>query len=233
MYHQVTNDKPIGDTVITPARFAEDMKYLHDAGYSTISVTELGDIMTNRAPAPTKAVVITFDDGWSSVLNAVPILNTYDMKATFNIISGVVGGQYLTAEQVKALSLNPNFEIESHSVVHPWNPSSNLATWVNGMPAGKSKDDAINEVVNSKLMLEHLTGKPVKYIAWPSGYYNLALIEITKAFGYAGTMTIEQGLNSPGDDPYRIKRTFVDGLCSVTQFKQIVVSGISDQCLTK
>ena len=229
-YHQITDSKTPGDTVISPAKFEKEMQYLNDTGYKTLSVDELVSIMKKKTPMPAKAVVITFDDGWTSVLNAVPVLNRFNMKASFWIVSGLHGGDYLTWNQVAELSHNPNFEIEAHSATHPWNPKDNLVTWTQGQN-NRGMLDVAYELADPKIAIEFLLGTKVKYIAWPSGYYNQILLDSAKQAGYEGTMTIDEGPNNPGDDPFKIKRLFVDGNCNVGQFAHLLKIYASSQCL--
>lgn len=233
MYHQITNDSPAGATVISPALFKEEMQFLHDGGYTTLSVDELVDIMNSKKLAPNKAIVITFDDGFTSVLNAVPVLNSYEMKATFNIITGTLGGQYgssyLTLNQLKSLVVNPRFVVESHTVTHPDDPTNNLVAWIEGKTQNRNELDVKNEIINSKLTLS-LLGKAVDSIAWPSGYYNQQILDFAKYAGYKSAMMAwGDGGNSPGDDPFQIKRVLVSGKCNITQFEQMVITNSDNE----
>jgi peptidoglycan/xylan/chitin deacetylase (PgdA/CDA1 family) len=63
-------------------------------------------------------VVICFDDGWKSQLNASDVLDTFGFKATFGIVTSYVGyPAYLSWEEVQALSAKGN-DVESHSYSH-------------------------------------------------------------------------------------------------------------------
>lgn len=236
-YHQVTDDKPAGDTVISPARFKEQMDYLHDSGYQTLSIDELVSIMNRQTAMPEKAIVITFDDGFVSVLNATPVLQANKMKASFWIITSFLKidppkmkGQYLKIDQLKILAANPNFQIESHTVTHPSDVDNNLSTWVKDQPKNKNATEALIELDASKMMLEEIMGKRVDYIAWPSGYYNQTLLDIAKIAGYKATITIDEGVNFPGDDPFKIKRLFIDGNCDLAHFIKTLVIGATNKC---
>jgi len=232
MYHQITDSKPAGETVVSSDRFKNEMKYLHDNGYETLSVKDLLEIMTRVKSAPKKAVVLTFDDGWSSVLNAVPVLDSMRMKASFQIISGFEGRlDYLTSDQVKFLASNPNFEIQSHSVTHPWHTDDNLVTWDEGKTKDRSEVDVTAEIAASKLSLEHQLKKPVDTIAWPSGWYNEHMLYLAKQAGYKGSMMAwGNGGNHPGDDPFQIKRILVDGECNIDEFRQLIENLNSVKC---
>jgi len=63
-------------------------------------------------------VVICFDDGWKSQLNASSVLDTFGFKATFGIVTSYVGfPAYLSWEEIQALKEKGN-DIESHSYSH-------------------------------------------------------------------------------------------------------------------
>ncbi|MCX6706530.1 MAG: polysaccharide deacetylase family protein, partial [Candidatus Woesearchaeota archaeon] len=209
IYHAVKDGKP-GETIISVEKFSEQMKYLNDEGYKTISITDLVNFMKTGAAVPEKAIVLTFDDGWISIKDVIPILNQYGFKASFWIFPGTgIGGPYMGWNDIIDISKNPNFEIGSHSMTHPWDKQDNLVTWVDGKTAGKTEKDAEQEIKESKRILEEKIGKDVKYFAWPVGWYNDKLISIAKDAGYQGLLTVEDGANYQGDDVFRIKRIFI------------------------
>ncbi len=66
-----------------------------------------------------KVVCIVFDDGWKTQLDAVPVLDKYEFKATFAIITSYVGTKpaYMDWSQIQELASDQN-DIESHSYSH-------------------------------------------------------------------------------------------------------------------
>ncbi|WP_010574981.1 polysaccharide deacetylase family protein [Leptospira kmetyi] len=223
IYHEIVTDseKEYGETVISLERFEEQMKYLFSKGYHPITMKELLLYIRKGKVLPDKAVVLNFDDGWKNVLNAVPILNRYSFPASFWIIAGPKGignGEYMEWSDIRELSKNPNFEIGSHTFSHPWNPKDNLVTWVDNKNQGKGRKDALFELKESKRILESKLGIPIDYLAWPCGWYNEKLVQLAKESGYKALLTTEDGPNLPGEDPYRIKRVFIDGKCDLASF---------------
>jgi peptidoglycan/xylan/chitin deacetylase (PgdA/CDA1 family) len=226
-YHQVTNEKNPGETVISIDNFYNQMKFLNDNGYKTISLDHLSKIMLYTLPIQDKFIVITFDDGWKSVLNALPILEKFNMKSSFFIISNLNDGVYLSKKEIKNITTNPNFELASHTYSHPWNENDNLVTWI----VDNKRNKVMKELLDSKNQLEQDYNVSINYLAWPSGRYNNALIKLAIDSGYNGLLTIENGENKPGDDILRIKRNFVDGRCNLDQFKRLLETKISSQCI--
>lgn len=235
IYHEVVIDgKAPGETVISLDRFAEQMQYLDDNGYHPIGLNQLVSFMRSGDPLPSRPVVLTFDDGWKSVLNTVPVLDKHGFKASFWIITGDkgIGGDYLDWADIQSLAMHKDFEVESHTVSHPWNPASNLVTWVEGRTPGKGLGDARRELEDSKRALEERLGRPINYLAWPCGWYDDTLIALAQEAGYKALLTAESGLNRQGDNPLNIKRTFIDGACDLEVFARTVRDGHHHVCQT-
>jgi len=229
IYHEIVDsarEKPLGKTVITLAKFEEQMRYLAEHGFTTLSMRELADYMQGRKEVPEKSVVITFDDGWRSQLKAFAILEHYGMKASFYVITGEgYGDVYFSAEDLKKIDANPNWEVESHTMTHPWDPHSNLLTWLKGRPKGKTKEDVRRELVDSKARLEQLLGRKITMLAWPCGRYNKTLIRMAQDAGYDVLLTTFQRPNCKGADILKICRFFISGNYSLDVFKAIVEKG--------
>src|SRR5215467_12208364 len=69
MYHYISELPPHADETrrgltVTPAIFRAHMQYLHDQGYTTISLYDLNDALTKGTPLPPKPIILTFDDGY-------------------------------------------------------------------------------------------------------------------------------------------------------------------------
>jgi peptidoglycan/xylan/chitin deacetylase (PgdA/CDA1 family) len=233
IYHEIATDgRPAGETVISLERFEEQMRHLAAEGYRTLSVDELVAVMRGRR-APRKAVVLTFDDGWKSALNAVPILERYRMKASFWIITGAgIGIDYLEWSDIEQLARNPLFQVESHTVTHPWDPKDNLVTWLAGSVPGKDSAAVRAELVESKAALERRLGRRVDYLAWPVGWYTDEMVRMAKEAGYRALLTAEDGGNAPGDDVFYIKRVFVDGACDMASFRRLLKEPAYRPCQT-
>ena len=234
IYHEiVTGDREPGETVIALDRFEEQMRYLATEGYETLSIDELVAVMRRERPAPPKAVVLTFDDGWKNVLNAVPVLDRYRMKASFWIITGAgIGQDYLEWSDIVGLAKNPRFQIDSHTVSHPWDPADNLVTWLANPSPGKDAAAARAELTDSKATLEARLGRRVDSLAWPVGWYTEELVQLAKDAGYRAALTAEDGANAPGDDPFHIKRVFVDGACGMASFRAVLTRPAYRPCQT-
>lgn len=92
-YHHILRDEENTrfrhtSTTTSVRAFSNQMTWLRDRGYSTLTMAQLEGYVRNNMNLPARAVVITFDDGLKSVSRyAYPVLKQYGMKATAFIIS--------------------------------------------------------------------------------------------------------------------------------------------------
>lgn len=232
-----------GATVITSDVFNEQMKWLKDNHYTTITASQLAEYMNEPSSFPFGAedriVVITFDDGWIDQYdNAFPTLEKYGLVATFNIVASLPDSndsRYMTWDQVRVLK-QAGHEIGSHMEFHLDHPTP---------------EQAYSGIARSKRIIEEQLGKTISTIAWPHGTFNQDMIRRAKEVGFTNAQTIDQnwcelvqvaqdGLlscqyrtgNAAYQTPFLMKRVFVSGKCSISQFAEVVVKGHTDGCVT-
>jgi len=133
-------------------------------------------------------------------------------------------------DELQALVENPNFDIFSHTLTHPWKPNDTLLDWINNRVSDKGLEQVNWELTESKRVLEQRLGKPVPYLAWPSGLYNDSLIALAQNAGYSALLTIDDGLNHPGENLLRIHRTMIHGACLDSSFSEILLDGKYRNC---
>ena len=88
-YHAVykEGDKCTNESICHPYKqFDEQMKYLSDNNYLTLTMEELEMFLDRKINIPIKTVVITLDDG-NLAKNAIEILEKYKLHATYFIIT--------------------------------------------------------------------------------------------------------------------------------------------------
>lgn len=102
---------------------------------------------------------------------------------------------FMSREQVQQTT-SDRITIGAHTVNHP-------------QLTRELPDKAIEELKESKRILEELTRRPVKHFAYPNGDHNDRVTELVKEAGYRTAVTTVPGWNLPGDDLYRLKRVDV------------------------
>jgi peptidoglycan/xylan/chitin deacetylase (PgdA/CDA1 family) len=79
---------------VTAARLDEHCRALRALDCAPLSLDEWAAVASGRRAAPPRAVMITFDDGYRSVLtDALPVLERHGIPATVFVCTGAVGRQ--------------------------------------------------------------------------------------------------------------------------------------------
>lgn len=139
-----------------------------------------------------KAVTFSFDDGIMQDCRLIEIFDKYDLKATFNINSGLVGFSGNLERQGKTVPFNrvqaadianiyKNHEVAVHTLTHP-----NLTEL--------EDDEIIYQVENDRKKLSSLCGYEVVGMAYPCGGVNnndrvAEIIRNNTGVKYARTIT--------------------------------------------
>jgi len=192
--------------------FRDKMQWLKD----NYEITSIEKLLATDNDDKTQ-IAITFDDGYDSwINNAIPVLDKYNIPATFFICSGFIGltnyeahdfvQRYLkrakklkplSIQQLRIISSNPIFEIGGHTTHH-----INLGKY-------HSKEVLTEEITFERKQLEEWTEKPVRWFAYPFGGKNNISErskEIIKASGYAAAFTIIPKFKRDIDDKFEIGR---------------------------
>lgn len=192
MYHHV--DDKQGSLYISKNVFAGQMDYLVSKGYNTVTLPEVMESLQGLKTLPPKPLVITFDDGYQdNYLNAYPILRERNMKATFFIVSQLVGGgEYLTWEQLGEMAGNSLVTIGDHTLSHK-------------AIAMETETQLTDEILSAKNILESRLGVKVNTFAYPYGSLNANADKVLKDGGFMAAVTTQRGL-SCAKLPYDLPR---------------------------
>ncbi|MBU3153749.1 polysaccharide deacetylase family protein [Clostridium estertheticum] len=210
-YHSISYDK--GNPICIPIKkFEEQMEYLKENDYYTITLTNLYEYLMNNTPIPKKSVVITFDDGYdNNYTDMFPVLKKHKFKATIFVITSLtdVHSNMLTSKQLVEMD-KYGIDIESHTVHH-----DNLKLI--------SKDNQLKTLIESKKYLEKTLNKTVNFFAYPYGGYNKSAIEAVKEAGYKMAFTTENGWSSKKNGIFSLHRVWI----SASDSKKVFESKIS------
>ena len=148
--------------------FRKQMEYLKKSDYKVITLDELVSGIKLGESFSKKSVVITFDDGYEdNYIHAFPILKGLQLPATVFLISDTIGQKgYLNLQQIEEMRQH-GISFGSHSRRHAFLP-------------GVSKEQQINEIVESKRILEIKLKQPINYFTYPSGGFSDAIKDIVK-----------------------------------------------------
>ncbi len=220
MYHHILpKDGFIASSI---KNFDEQMKYLVDDGWNTITSDEFYNYKLGELSLPKKSVLITFDDGWrDNFIYAYPILKKYNLKATLFIIT-----QWIEKASNEE---NCKYEDKTHSqckALTPTNPRSVVCNWdelkqMNDVfdihsHTHTHRDDYFKDDISwedefqlSKDLIEKNLGFVDNHLCWPRGNYDDTLIKEVKKKGFDILYTTKRGINKPDNNLDEIKRIAV------------------------
>ena len=154
---------------------------------------------------PKRAVVLTFDDGYDDAYeHAFRLLKEHGMVGTFFVTTDFVGRPgYLTWDQVVEMA-DAGMEIAAHS--------SNHADFTRIGPA-----ELRRQLVEPKAILEQQIGQPVRFMAYPAGKYNPAVMAATRAAGYEAAVTVLHGTRHVPGSAFELRRVRARGADTVPE----------------
>lgn len=186
MYHHVAISPVDSRYYVTPSKFEDEIRLLHNWEYTPITTSMLVDAIKNGTSLPPRPIILTFDDAnEDNYINAFPIMKKYGMTGVLYLPFDFIGGNgYLTVDQIKEMAA-AGWEVGSHSLSHPdlkVVDSTRLRA----------------EIVDSRKKLQALLGVPILTFAYPFGDVGSATIDYVKFAGYIAAMgatgyTADQG----------------------------------------
>lgn len=202
-YHQLRewrlkDSKVAKDYIVPPGKFAAQLKMLADSGYTTILPDELMVYLNQGAPLPPKSFMLTFDDTDLSHYDvALKEMEKYGFKGVFFIMTVSIGRPgYMSAEQIRSLS-DLGHVIGCH-------------TWDHHNVKKYTAPDWILQVEKPMRQLEKITGKPVKYFAYPFGLWNEEAVEPLQQRGIRAAFQLSEK-RSVKAPLFTIRRIIVPG----------------------
>ncbi|MCS7251123.1 MAG: polysaccharide deacetylase family protein [Thermoflexus sp.] len=188
MYHYIS-DPPSGadrlrlDLSVRPSMFEAHLQYLRQAGYETVSLSDLIFHLTQGHPLPPRPIVLTFDDGYRDAYEeAFPRLRRYGFRGTFFVLTGRADEgdpRYLSWEQIRQMS-EAGMDIQLHGREHV--PLS-----------GRDEAFLFYHIIGGKQSIEAHTGRPVRFFAYPASDYDQHLIQFLAGYRFWGAVTTIYG----------------------------------------
>lgn len=215
MYHHIGSLPPRADLIrrgltVSAANFSRQMSYLKESGFHPVSQAALFEALFENEPLPDKPVVISFDDGYrDNFTQALPILESCNFTATFNIITAKVGIKgFMSWNQILELQFT-GMDIGSHTVDH-----QDLSIL--------SGPGVRHELIDSEQTLASHLGHPVYWLCYPSGAYNARVIAVAREAGYLLATTTHPGAYQSSAKPFELNRLRVRNDTTLTEFEQLL-----------
>jgi peptidoglycan/xylan/chitin deacetylase (PgdA/CDA1 family) len=182
LYHHIADINPPSLYYTSIKDFSDQMKLLHDLGYTAIPISLLVEAITKGVNLPPRPFVITFDDGDEDVYtNAFPIMKGYEFPGILFIVSNWLGStNYLGVDEIKEMS-SFGWEVGSHSTSHV-NLQDN---------PGLTYDQA----APSRVALKNALGLPIDVFAYPNGAATSFTMSKISSYGYKAAVGLEYPIN--------------------------------------
>ena len=207
-YHQIDAAPPKGapfrSLVVSPSNFARQMMLLKLLGYRGLSMSELMPYLTGELSG--KVVGLTFDDGYSNTLtHALPVLRRHRFTATCYALSQRLGQTNLWDRDL-GIAQTPLMD------------DAQLRLWIEGgqevgahtrhhfrliqLDPFQSRE----EIAQSQIELERLTGASVRHFCYPYGQYLPEHVAMVREAGFASATTTQRGRCIGGADLLQLPR---------------------------
>ena len=236
MYHSVLKDpQRTGKYVITPKKFEDDLIYLKNKGYETVSLKQVIKFVYHNEPLPEKPILLTFDDGmYNNKEYVLPILEKHNATAVFAVVgsytdeytkSGVTNPaySYLKWSDIEEIMDTERVEFANHSYDLHNISATRMGT------AKKKNENSLDYISlfhqdTQKMQSAFSTNcifTPFAYV-YPLGNFSSESEHVLKKLGFLTTFSCVEGINvlTQGDTDclYLLKRYNRDGRPSAESF---------------
>lgn len=200
--------------------FEEQMEYLYNNGYQTISLKDIKAFYNDSVPLPNKAVLITFDDLYKSVmLYAYPILKKYSFHAVGFVVKDWLFKDVRDYTTSKSVCLSIDEVNQIGDVFEFANHTSGLHTREGATTAliSSSIDNIEDDLMNCEKFVN-----TKKVFAYPFGIYDKNTVESIRKLGFELAFTTENGINTKETDTLMLKRNGVFIHYDLDAFKKLL-----------
>jgi peptidoglycan/xylan/chitin deacetylase (PgdA/CDA1 family) len=216
MYHEIADITATSSRfAVTPDAFAEQVAYLHDAGFTSVTAGALAEILAGGAGSlPERPVVLTFDDGYGDFYSqALPLLKQYGHTATVFQTTEWVGVEHTKKRMMNwqeiAEAAEAGIEIGAHTITHPQ---------LDQLPEKELRE----ELSGSKSLLEDRLGMAVPGLAYPYGYSSNRVRQVAREIGYAYAYAVDNAMTTSGADQFTLPRLTVKRTTTIESFRKMV-----------
>lgn len=199
MYHSIQENG--AEYQVTAAQLEEQLGWLWENGYESVTSADLLAWMSYGVPLPDKPVMITIDDGNFTDWEFLELLERYGFEGVFALPNYA----QLTASEIR--TLDRAGEVCGHTVSH-----QNLSTL--------DYDGQLYEIAENKAFLEEVLGNEITCFAYPFGAYNSLTPYVVIEAGYLMAFDVSGG-PQPLDtsiDRWHILRINVNGNGTLDDF---------------
>jgi len=206
MYHASSEYNPgsLSELFVRPSEFERQIRHLIDNGYTFVTFDDWFNLHNIEKP-----VFITFDDGYECNYTEIfPILQKYNVRITIFLVTDPIGSRgRLSEDMIREMSDSGLVKFESHTLSHP------RLAYISG-----DCKRLRNELKRSREIIEDITGRRVRAIAYPHGSFDARVIAAAREFYTFGVSTIHGKHNTALHGNFEIPRLGVWRSTTMEQF---------------
>lgn len=180
IYHHVADDTP-ASTSVTPAQFARHLEYLDDNGFTVLPLRRVIDHFAAGEALPDRTAVITFDDGYASVLHtAAPMLAARGWPFSVFIATDAIDRRqapYLDWAGIRAL-VEAGATIENHGAAH-----GHLVRREQDEDEAGRRRRIVADIEKAQRRIVQETGEAPRLFAFPYGEFDPLLSSLVRRLG--------------------------------------------------
>lgn len=219
-YHSISPDSPEAWKFgVSQESFEAQIEMLLEKGYRFMALSELEEALKIGQMPSERSFVLTFDDGYRDILAVREFLKVRGIRPALFVLAepsqadrneAAKEHPFLSREEILLLA-NDGWEIGCHSATH----------------SDFSKLDAKGErreIGEAKVRLERELGIPIRYFAYPKGWYSEALKVRVKDAGFALGLSMDDGFLSDRTDRLALPRVGIDRTHTGKEFLHLFVT---------
>lgn len=213
-YHSISPDSPgAWKFGVSQKNFESQICTLREAGYQFLALSELEECLKIGKIPRRRSFIITFDDGYRDILSVRKFLKAQRIRPALFVLAepeqadrreAASHNSFLSREEILLLA-SDGWEIGCHGATHT--DFSKLNT------QGEKR-----EIGEAKVHMEHDMGIPIRYFAYPRGWYSDALKGRVKEAGFSLALSMDDGFISESIDHFAIPRVGVDRTHTIKEF---------------
>lgn len=208
MYHSLLKDTSLqNEYTISPKLFENDLKYLNENNYTTITVSDLIDYVYSDKTLPEKCIMLTFDDGYyNNYYYAFPLLKKYECKAVISPIAAMtefytenneisVNYGHISVDNIKEMVQSGYVEIQNHSYdMHKLTPRMGVDK-KRGETSESYKSAIEKDIMTAQSYLKDNADVSPQCFVYPFGAKCEETEKIVKELGFKCTLTCTEEPN--------------------------------------
>ena len=186
MYHHFTEAGTDMPMTTSAAELRAHLTALRDAGYTAVTFADLLTYTETGEGLPEKPVLLTSDDGYSSVLDiALPILREFGMPMSVAVVGSRMGQE----DGIPHFSMEEGLASGLELVSHTWALHGSEGNGVLRSDGTLSPD-----FVSDARRMREMDGLNQAVFVYPYGRHSRDSEAVLAAMGYRITVTTEEGI---------------------------------------